>query len=701
MAQTQTADFFHNQEKAIKKTGLLVILFFIAVVLIIVTLHIVVTTAIMIQFGGAAAQKNPLSFFLNPKILAVVSGSVILIIGGGTLFKIFELRQGGGVVARLLGGSSVSPDTKDPDQRKLLNIVEEMSIASGCPMPEVYILPRENSINAFAAGFTQNDAAIGVTAGGIKLLSRDELQGVIAHEFSHIVNGDMRLNIKLTGVLHGLLHISIIGGALMRAGAYGAVGSSYSSRRGRDRDGGALFLIVLGFAIFAVGAIGLFFGRLIKSAVSRQREFLADASAIQYTRYPKGIAGALKKIGGLDVGSFIRNDHAEEISHFFFGDALSHGLASMFGDMLSTHPKLTDRIRAIDPSFDGDYPVIDGLSADLNASHYQLDTKPSRKRSAFEKPAVSKPKSVPLPLGEGRSILPPGVGDHSPPGASSGNAPPLAQPVLAAGLINEIGRITPERIGFAKKLLDGIPAEIREATRGKNSARALVYALFLGEDEEFQRTGLHELRRRLSKQAESSIDKLLPLLSGIDLRARLPLLDICLPALRQLNTKEGENFIRMVDHLIHLDGKTTLFELAAGKLLRKALDPKERLKGRKGAQYYSMGPVVGDFQMVLSSLAHCGTERSQVAKEAFIKGTTHLGEEAKGWKLLQVEQCQIQNINRSLDRLEESAPEIKRKLLKSATEVVTMDGKLTVAEAELLRALAESLDCPMPPIHLD
>jgi Zn-dependent protease with chaperone function len=328
-------DFFAHQQKARKSTKVLVVYFGIAVVCIIASVYF---ASLLIfhgfdtrQAGNAATQD--LVLWDAMLFLRVVLGTLGVVIIG-SLYKTAALAKGGSAVAESLGGRLVDPDTTHPDERKLRNVIEEMAIAAGVPLPKIYVLDHETGINAFAAGHTPNDAAIGVTAGCVTLLDRDELQGVIGHEFSHILNGDMRLNLRIMGVLFGILCLSVIGRVLI-----------YS--RGGDR--GKSPLMLLGLALMFIGAIGVFFGRLIQAALSRQREFLADASAVQFTRNPAGLSAALQKIGG--AGSQVHSAHAGEASHLFF----SNGLGKPFLGALATHPPLDKRIRAIDPAWNGTF----------------------------------------------------------------------------------------------------------------------------------------------------------------------------------------------------------------------------------------------------------------------------------------------------------------------------------------------------------
>ena len=299
-------DFFARQDQARKKTKLLVFYFVVAVILIVALNYLVA----LVVFSGAQARQHrddryeaatPLVLW-NPPVFLGATLITLAIVSIGSVFKISQLAGGGSVVAESMGGRLVNSNTTDPDERKLLNVVEEMAIASGVPMPQVYVLDNEEGINAFAAGHTTGDAAVGVTRSCITKLSRDELQGVIGHEFSHILNGDMRLNIQLMGVLFGILCLATIGRILLYV------------RGGNSRDKN--MLPIIGIALLIIGSVGVFFGRLIQAAVSRQREFLADASSVQFTRNPAGLSGALQKIGG--YGSKMESPNAPDAGHLVF-----------------------------------------------------------------------------------------------------------------------------------------------------------------------------------------------------------------------------------------------------------------------------------------------------------------------------------------------------------------------------------------------
>jgi len=445
--------------------------------------------------GKEGAAPEPVIYF-RPGLLIAVTLITILVVGLGSLWKTLALRAGGRTVAESLDGQLLSPGSGDIAERRLLNVVEEMAIASGTPVPPVYVMQEEMGINAFAAGFGPDDAVIGVTRGCMEKLTRDQLQGVIAHEFSHILNGDMRLNIRLMGILHGILVIGLIGGVLLRVGSY----SSMSRRRSKDNGGAKIALV--GLAIFIIGYVGFFFGKLIKAAVSRQREYLADASAVQFTRNPDGIAGALKAIGGYAGHGTLQSSQAESCSHMFF----SHGKKKSFIEFnsLATHPPLHDRIQRIDPSFDGSFPEIDEDHSGVGDSEKSVGFAGSKKRS--------------------RSVSPP---------------QPKAAAVTPEQLTASIGTIDPSRLSYARELVAGLPEALRDAAREPYSARALVYALLLDTDHEVRSKQLDHLAVSAEEGMHAATQELQQVLSQVGRSARLPLADLAMPALRQLAEERG------------------------------------------------------------------------------------------------------------------------------------------------------------------
>lgn len=344
-------NFFEHQDQARRNTRWLVLLFVLAVVCLIIIINfflLLFPWEINSRAFSSQGSNHALVCLMQPGCdfwaqvdwvrMGWISLAVVLTIGGVSLYKWLSISAGGKTIATMMGGQMIKANTTDADEKRLLNVVEEMALAANMPVPAVYVLPHEFGINAFAAGFSSRDAVVAVTQGTLQSFNREQLQGVIAHEFSHILNGDMRLNMYLIAVLYGIVFITEAGYALLRGGAH--------SRR--DSKSGPVMLLAIGLVI--IGWIGTFFASLIKAAVSRQREFLADASAVQFTRNPGGIADALKVIGGSSSGSHISNAHGHEISHLFFGQAMGWGLA-----LFATHPPLEERIRRIQPQWDGQF----------------------------------------------------------------------------------------------------------------------------------------------------------------------------------------------------------------------------------------------------------------------------------------------------------------------------------------------------------
>ncbi|MEO0415119.1 MAG: M48 family metalloprotease, partial [Verrucomicrobiota bacterium] len=447
-------DFFEHQEQARKKSHVLVGYFVLAIVGIILAIFVLATVVRFFLDPPSQPGVSPAGLF-DPLMLlttAIGTTAAILLASG---FKTMQLAAGGKVVAKELGGRLLDSATTDFHERRLLNIVEEMAIASGVPVPEVYVMDEEDSINAFAAGKTTSDAVIGVTRGCMKMLTRDELQGVIAHEFAHILNGDMRLNMRLIGLLFGILFLTLIGQMLLR--------SSWYVRGNRNREGGGIVLVTIvgGLGLVIIGYIGVFFANMIKAAVSRQREYLADASAVQFTRNPDGIAGALKKIGALSAGSKIRHPMARDASHLFFGTALK-------SDLFATHPPLADRIKQLIPSWDGDF----GSAALPDLSHEMRDQKKRQKgrRRGHGLPGV------------------PGI-PGLPGGAFLAGGDMASVSMTESEAQESMSSVHPEQIALGHQILEDLPEEILELAHDEGGAQALVFSLLLKDESKAQELG--------------------------------------------------------------------------------------------------------------------------------------------------------------------------------------------------------------------
>jgi Zn-dependent protease with chaperone function len=654
-------DFFARQDQARKKTKLLVFYFVVAVVLIITLVYFVV----LIAFTASDAQHHhsyqsePIQFsWWNLNVFLAAVFGTLTVVFLGSAWKTSQLSGGGGVVAGQMGGRLVSQGTADADERKLLNVVEEMSIAAGVPMPQVYVLDGEEGINAFAAGHSPSDAAIGVTRGCIHMLSRDELQGVIGHEFSHILNGDMRLNLRLLGIIFGILCLATIGRILLYA----------RSSNSRDKNP----LPILGIALLIIGGIGVFFGRLIQSAVSRQREFLADASSVQFTRNPGGLSGALQKIGRYSYGSKLESAHAPDMCHMFF----SNGLGDPLFNLMATHPPIPDRIRAIDEAWDGKFPAL---------KPEQFET--------VKRAALNQLKPSPLP-GIMRNVGIVLAGTEAVEGERT--RPPI---IRSQNVLPSVGNLTPLHLKYAVQLRDALPENLKAAAREPLGAVALIYALLLSSDEKLRAVQLAGLAQQASSDISEKSAALFPDVVQTAAHARLPLVNLALGALRNLTSEQFAQFSQTLQWLVGSDGKIELFEFVLQKIIRRHLASKFGTDRSLTVQFYTLKPLVPDCVLLLSALAHVGSVDAGEIQKAFSAGVPYLRAPAGAeLELLPEAQCGVDQISVALDRLAVAAPIIKKNLLAACVQVVGADGVIQEAEAELLRAVADTLDCPMPPM---
>ena len=619
-------DFFERQDEARRHTKLLVFYFAAAVL----SLVVVINVALSLILGGlAVGSKAELLLWITLGTLAVISI--------GSVFKTLQLASGGSVVAELLGGRLIDSNTSDNDERKLLNVVEEMSIASGVPVPQVYVMDDEAGINAFAAGHSTSDAAISVTRGCMKLLSRDELQGVIAHEFSHILNGDMRLNLRLMGLVFGILCLTVIGRVLIRT-------------RGSKNP-----LPLVGLALIVVGWAGAFFGRLIQAAVSRQRELLADAAAAQFTRNPAGLAGALKKIGGLAYGSRIESPHAEEASHLFFANGLSNSF-------FSTHPPLAERIRALDPSFDGKFPrVVEEPVPAISPA-----------------PQVSAIPEIPMSqAGAGRFVAP-FVAEHA--------------------VVANVGQATTQHLAYAADFRHAIPPAIEAAARDPLGASGLVCALLLASEPSVHEKQFEVLASVTSEAMLNETARNWPEVQVMPVQAKIPSLDLALPALRRLPPEQFQQFRAAIGTLAASNAKADLFAYMLQKIVARHLDTYFLPERRPITQFYALHPLARDCGVLLSATAYSGQEDATELSAAFAKGAEYLRQAARcEIPLLPPDECDLSGMDAALERLSQAVPQIKKNLLGACVQTVAADGVIQQGEAELLRAIADALDCPVPP----
>lgn len=646
-------DFFSEQDQARRSSKVLVSLFLLSVLILIVLTNVLVAVSLWLfdeqLVGNYQAYQQAVETMSYQRtrhlfdyiswqrfllISAAVSGVIACAIG----YKWLQLSGGGKRVAEQLGGQRIDPNTSDSDQKKILNVVEEMAIASGMPVPSVYLLADEMGINAFAAGSTPADAVIGVTRGCIEQFDRQQLQGVIAHEFSHILNGDMRLNIRLIAILHGILFIGLIGRMLL-----------HGNRSRRDKNS----LAALGFGLIVIGGLGQFFGSWIKSAVGRQREFLADASAVQFTRNPTGIANALKIIGGYQCHSQLQSSEAEAMSHLFFGQALNQ-----VSRLFASHPPLEERIRRIEPSWDGQF-------------------------------IIRKPSQTPT-----QSSAQTERGFHSTQTETLNEFAPDAGFSMVSVTAAGHGFIDVASTETIKSSLDTIPGVLRSQAREPFGATALIYGLLLSDDLSVRQRQLQYIALTHIQGLENQTIHLMPVIQGMDLSLRLPLIELALPALKCMSAQQYQQFRKTLLLLIRADNNFELFEWCLYQLVHHYLDTEFGKVTLSQPKYKKVEAVADQFQLVLSLLAHHGDGDDALCAHAFGRGANAAG--LYNISLLPINECKLDDFIRAVNQLANCYPLLKPRLLKSLQLCANHDGNISVLEKELISAIAAVMDCPMP-----
>ncbi|MFT7459482.1 MAG: Zn-dependent protease with chaperone function [Planctomycetota bacterium] len=638
-------DFFQAQQNARTSTFRLLIMFGMAIICLILITDIF----FFIALGLAESElSNNESFVIpqfNATVFLIVSGVVLLTIVIGSTYKSIVLSSGGGrAIAESMGARLILSSTTELQEKRLLNVVEEMAIASGMPVPQVYILDEEAVINAFAAGLTTGDAVIGVTKGTVDTLNRDELQGVIAHEYSHILNGDMALNIQLIGILHGILILGIIGELIVR-----------STGRSRSKDSGGFVLFGIGLIVIGYG--GTFFGNLIKSSISRQREFLADASAVQFTRNPEGIAGALKKIGGMSDKSLLKNENAPEMSHAFF----SQGVSNYFGSLSATHPPLKDRIGRIDPRWDGKF-----LTTKI-APNKNTETPAEKADSRREEVAKIVTSTIVL-----QSVL---------------------------NSMEHMGNPGEKEIETARSIIAQLPAEIHNAIHDPYGARAVIYCLVINREESVRKVQLEHIQTNGDYGIYDLCLKYLPLVDDIPRRCRLAVIDMSVPSLRELSLSQYKKFRTNLGTLVAADNSLDLFEWCIQKILYKHLDEAFFVAKPPSAKYASYDLIKDDCRMVFSVLAYAGHKKQEEADAAFSEAVKVIS--LSDLSILDKSDISLTKFDKGLDNLLLLKPLLKRDFLKACLASAMTDNKMTAREMELIRAIADTLNCPIPPIDSD
>ena len=651
--------FFQRQANARRNTLLLVALFLMAVVLITLSLCLV---GYMVTRSETSAL--PFQHWLLTSHGMITAGASLALIGAGSLIRWIDLADGGRRVAEMVGAQSINPDTREPLERRLRNIVEEMAIASGVPVPELYVMDRETAINAFVAGYSPAEAVMVVTHGALTQLTRDELQGVVGHEFSHILNGDMRLNVRLIALLAGILMIGQIGLFLTRAGFYSA------GVRTRKDSRGQVALGVIGVALVIIGYAGVFFGRLIQAAVSRQREHLADASSVQFTRNPDGLGGALFKIG-LEGSHLETTRHASDMNHMCFGESTR----MKFMGLLASHPPIEERINALQP---GLLTRLRSRLRDTRSSEELRNTQadnaaPDQASTTYFAGTRSRNSGSPL---------------------ARGNRYQMAED---APMSERVGQVYPGSKQYAKDLLQRLPATCRELLYTRAGAIQLSYGLLVADLEPAtQQAHLALLPAHPGVGYQSALlEKLLSTITTLGAGARFPLVELAMPALRKLDPDEQQQFIRNIKTLAAADKRISLFELTLTSFFSRHLSPQS---GRSVAvKYRSFKPVLQALQALFSLLARAGSDTPQQAQALYSQAMAGFGVHSDTLPPI-LPRVSLRELNQALRQLNALSPLLKPAIIDASAECVSEDGHIDVSEYELMRLVADQLDCPMPPL---
>jgi Zn-dependent protease with chaperone function len=624
-------NFFERQRQVRRLSFRLVLLFGLAIITIVIAVDVIVAVA----FGSSGTSPESIV-----GLMIVTSAITMLVIGLASLFRTVSLRAlGGAGVAAGLNGRLVPPDTTDPQLRRLRNVVEEMAIASGMPVPKVYVLEHEAGINAFAAGWSSGDAVVAVTRGTLERLNRDELQGVIGHEFSHIVNGDMRLNMRLIGLLFGIVILAFGGRMLIYAG-------------GREKSP----LPLVGIGLLIAGYGGMLIGNVIKAAVSRQREYLADASAVQYTRQTAGLVGALKKIAGLPTGSAIRTPKADEVSHMLFGSG------SRLTSVFATHPPLIKRIHVLDPSVS-------------EAELQQL----ARQWAAAPPSGMAEDMALGL-AGRGEAMA----------------ARNTTVRVSPADVVATVGVASDDSYRRAGAILDSIPEDVLSRARRPDTALPLVFGLLLADDPTARANQREILAATYGAGVADAAVGETQALESLHPGLRLPLAELAFPLLRQGTAEQQTGVVNTIHALIRVDGEISVFEYCLSRLLHRELYEAMHRRPPWETHRRTLAGSLGAAATLLATLAQIGHADPNEAARAFAAGLARLAPSAQlpyappsdGVRALEASWP-------ALDGLREND---KAMFVEGLVAVIAHDGVMTVAETELVRTICAVLQCPLPPL---
>jgi Zn-dependent protease with chaperone function len=637
-------DFFGAQARARQQSRLLGWGFAACLLAVVLVLNAAVLTALRVGYASGDHPEpygNSLTEWalLHPGPVFWTTLLVGGFIGCASLFRMMQLREGGGYVARSVGGVRVERSTPDPRRRLLHNVVEEMALASGVPVPEVYVLERDNSINAFAAGHTPANAAVTVTYGALQRLNRDQLQGVIAHEFSHILNGDMRLSIRLMGLIFGLMAVAMAGRMLIRFSGSG--------------DKRVAPMLVLGLGIAIVGQVGFWGGRILQAWISRKRECLADASAVQFTRNPDGLRDALIRAAAGPRQPF-GSVAMEEVAHMLFAPGPDRWLA--------THPPLLERVHALD----------------ANVNQAQLESMIRRAQTQWQRDQAEQPPASAAP-------------------ADSRIAHAATVPAAAALIAATIGAPRAQHLDYAVTLRRALPAALRASAEAPEQAQVLLLALISFTDPALRERQLERIASVLGPEVAQKVQQAVAITFTLEPLLRLPAVLQLFPALRALPIADRATLMQLLRQLTRMDGKISVFEYSLEKLALRGLAAPSRPRDPHGRM--ALGDRSNQLGIVFAVLARHGARDEAQARHAYEAGIASLlPRERPPYAVLE---SWVPLFDQALEDLCALQVTAKQLLIEGLVRTIAHDELLAPSEAELLRTICAVLECPLPPVLSD
>lgn len=672
-----TMDFFAHQDRARKLTRWLVFYYVLAVLLVLIALNLifigVFETIVIPAYVDEDAIQQGRDVALLAQVIAWVTGIATLVIVGGTGVRLSQVSSmTGGQVAESFGGRQILPGTTNFQEKQLLNIIEEMSIAAGIAVPQVFVLEGEESLNAFAAGWSENEAAVAVTQGSLNYLNRDELQGLIAHEFSHILNGDMKLDMRLVGVVFGLELIFLIGWFIFRIILNGSSLRVSNDDDNKKGGGGIIVILLIALAVAVIGLIGKTAADIIRAAISRQKEYLADASAVQFTRNPEGIGYTLIKIGVLNNDIPLQSANAAACGHFFFTSIFK---SNFWTHLWDSHPPLDKRIQRILPGYNGEIPQRvreeisnpPGLRVDNQSSAEETNPKSASARRRFV-------RGLALGTLTGGEQIPPeaafvkqGVSSESPKPAS----------LLQSAGIKARSALTEQQYAL-------IDSNLRDIY----GVQTIFYALLLDSSEEIRKIQIRLLQQNAPDNLIRETLRRVELVSQLPPEEKIVTAELGIPAIKLMSVNQYNVFKKNIAALTEADKKIDLFEFSLRMMIIGRLD--SYFNVNKPYKIISQfNEIANEFAAALGYIAWQGAENSEEAIQAYAAAINAVN---LNIPIPEQKACSLSSFAAALKKLQHANSTIKNQLITALSCCVNYDGKITPREKELIFSIKASLN---------